>query len=223
LLKQLGGIDPARVRLRPTPGTATEKDLVRISKETDRLYELVDGTLVEKVVGFPESILACHLVKLLGYFLDEHDLGILAGETGTMRLMPGLVRIPDVSFVSWDRLPVRGQYPTEPIAGLGPDLAIEVLSRRNTPKEMQRKLKEYFLGGARQVWFVSPRQRTVEVYTAPDQSHTLSEDQSLEGGDVLPGLRLPLSEIFARVPPQPQTPAKGKGQRPTSRKRSNDC
>jgi hypothetical protein len=56
---------------------------------------------VEKIMSFPESTLACDLIKLLGYFLDQYDLGFLAGPDGAVRLMPGLVRIPDVPFVSW--------------------------------------------------------------------------------------------------------------------------
>jgi Uma2 family endonuclease len=77
---------------------------------------------------------------------------------------------------------------------------VEVLSKGNTPTEMQRKLKDYFLAGVRLVWFVDPKRRTVEVFTAPDQSRVLREDQTLDGGDVLPGLALPLRQVFARVP-----------------------
>jgi Uma2 family endonuclease len=199
LLEQLGGISPHRVRLHPTPGQATEQDLVDIQDRTNRLYELVDGTLVEKVLGYPESHVACELIKQIGIFLDEHDLGILAGEAGTMRLMPGLVRIPDVSFVSWAQLP-RREVPDLSVPGLVPDLAVEVLSEGNTEGEMKRKLKEYFLAGVRQVWLVDPASRTIQVYTAPDQSARLTEDQILDGGDVLPGLALPVCKVFARLP-----------------------
>jgi Uma2 family endonuclease len=199
LLDRLGGIAPERVRLQPPPGQATERDLLRLHEHTDRLYELVDGTLVEKVMGYPEARLALRIGRLLGNYVEEHDLGDLAGADGTMRLMPGLVRIPDVSFVSWKRVPNR-ELLSEPIPGLAPDLAIEVLSQRNTPREMERKLKEYFLSDVRVVWFVDPRKRTVEVFTAPDRSVLLTEEQALDGGDVLPGLSLPLKAIFAQVP-----------------------
>jgi Uma2 family endonuclease len=204
VLEQLGDIAPSRVRLKPPPGTATERDLIRLNDHTDRLYELVDGILVEKVVSFPESALAMTLGRLLGNFIEEHDLGILAGPDGGMRLMPGLVRLPDVSFVRWERLPVRGEVPDEPVAGLAPDLAVEVLSKSNTRKEMERKLKEYFLAGVRLVWMVDPARRTVQVHTAPDQSRLLTEEQTLDGGEVLPGLALPLRQVFARVSRKPE-------------------
>src|SRR5689334_17350997 len=127
LLRQLGGISGRRVRLSPAPGTATEDDLLAVNDRHSALCELVDGVLVEKVIGFPESVLTLTLAKILGNFLDQTGLGFLAGPDGGMRLMPGLVRLPDISFVSWDRLPGK-VYPSDPVADLAPDLAIEVVS-----------------------------------------------------------------------------------------------
>jgi Uma2 family endonuclease len=200
LLEQLGDISPHRVRLHPPPGKATEKDVIKIHDRTNRLYELVDGVLVEKVMGYPEPSVTCTLIRLLGNFLDKHDLGNLAGADGTIRLMPKLVRIPDSSFVRWENLSNR-EITLEPIPDLVPDLAVEVLSESNTPKEMERKLREYFLVGVKLVWFVDPESRTVQVFTAPDQSVVLTEADTLDGGDVLPGLSLPLRRVFARLPP----------------------
>jgi Uma2 family endonuclease len=113
-----------------------------------------------------------------------------------MRLFPGLVRIPDVAFISWERLPNR-RVPTEPLPDVAPDLAVEVLRVGNTPGEMARKRQDYFASGAHLVWQVDPRTRTVEVCTAPDQSTVLHEAQILEGGTVLPGFTLALQELFA--------------------------
>jgi Uma2 family endonuclease len=217
LLEQLGGISPHRVRLRPAPGSATEKDVLDILQRTNRLCELVDGVLVEKVMGYPESTLACQLIKLLGNFLDRHDLGNLAGMDGTMRLMPKLVRIPDVSFVRWEKLAGR-EPPTEPIPDLVPDLAIEVLSEGNTRGEMDRKLREYFLAGVSLVWFVDRKARTVRVHVSPEDYRVLKEGDTLDGGTVLPGLTLSIQEIFARSPRQPAG-ASGQAKKRPSRKK----
>jgi Uma2 family endonuclease len=217
VLDPLGGIAPQRVLLRPPPGKATEKDLLRVLRKTDRLFELVDGTLVEKVMGWLEGYLALQIGRLLGHFADEHDLGVVAGADATSRILPGLVRIPDVAFVCWDRLPGR-TLPKEPIPDLVPDLAVEVLSEGNTPAEMKRKLKEYFLAGVRLVWFVNPGQRTVEVFTAPDASTVFSEGQTLDGGPVLPGLRLAVRDVFARVP---RPAGKTKKNKPARRRKPN--
>jgi Uma2 family endonuclease len=203
LLERLGGIAPERLRLRPPAGSATERDLIDIHEREGRLYELVDGVLVEKAMGFEESELAMWLGHLLLRFLEKNDLGILAGADGAIRLMPRLVRIPDVSFVSWQHFPDR-QRRREPILGMAPDLAVEVLSPSNTAREMALKVREYFLAGVRLVWLVDPRKRCVYVYTAPDQRVRHTEDDTLDGGDVLPGLRLSVRKIFARTPRQPR-------------------
>ena len=196
LLVELGGISPKRIRLNPPPGRATEKDVVRIEAKEDRLYELVDGVLVEKVMGAKESLLACILIRLLGNFLDKNPLGVVLGEAGMLQLRPRLVRIPDVSFISWDQMP-NGDFPSEPVPSLYPDLAVEILSRSNTSGEMTLKVSEYFEAGSRLVWIVDPATQTADVYTAPGESRRLKASQSLDGGDVLPGFKLPLKELFA--------------------------
>ncbi len=196
LLVELGGISPKRIRLNPPPGRATVKDIVRIEAKEDRLYELINGVLVEKVMGAKESFIAGILIHRLWNFLDGKDLGAVLGEAGMLRLRPRLVRIPDVSFISWDQIP-NGEFPSEPVPHLYPDLAVEVLSRSNTPGEMTLKVSEYFEAGTRLVWIINPETQTADVYTAPDECRHLKATQSLDGGDVLPGFKLPLKELFA--------------------------
>jgi len=196
VLKQLGGISPRRIRFRPAPGTATEEDVIKIRDRERRLFELVDGVLVEKVMGYWESVLAIELAGLLRDFIKRRKLGTLAGEAGMLRLSPGLVRIPDLSFISRARI-ASHRRALAPILPLAPDLAIEVLSEGNTPREMARKLRDYFTSGCRLVWLVDPRTRKVDVYTSPAEPITLTEKQTLTGGDVLPGFRLPLRKLFA--------------------------
>lgn len=111
-----------------------------------------------------------------------------------MRLSAGLVRIPDVSYVSWNRLPGR-QVPRVPIADLAPDLAVEVVSLGNTAREMERKLQDFLAAGVRLVWYVYPGPQEVHVYTA-ERHDVLTIDQELSGGDVLPGFLLPLRQLF---------------------------
>ena len=127
LLEQLGGISPSRIRLRPPPGTARERHVIEINDRDNRLCELVDGVLVEKVMGARESLLAGALIGEIHLFLKSDDLGVVLAPDGMLRLRPRLVRIPDVSFISWDKIP-GGEFPDEPIPGLVPDLAVEVLS-----------------------------------------------------------------------------------------------
>jgi Uma2 family endonuclease len=198
LLDQLGGISPRRIRLFPPLGTATEKHVIEIEKRENRCCELIDGVLVEKAMGFRESILAIAICGFLRAFANPRNLGLVSGSDGMMRLFPGLVRIPDAAFASWRRFP-DGRVPTAPIPDLVPDLAVEVLSEGNTEGEMIRKRREYFSAGVRLVWLVDPVARVVTVFIAPDQSTVLVEDQMLDGGDVLPGFTLPLRELFAEL------------------------
>jgi len=196
LLKDLGDIPPERVRLRPFP--ATEDDVARIWDKERRLFELVDEILVEKAMGFWESRLAMILGHLLETFLERHNLGIVAGEAGMVQLQFGLVRIPDLSFVSWKRLPGH-RIPRKPVPALVPDLAVEVLSASNTMAEILRKLREYFAAGVRLVWIIDPETRTARAYTSLKRVKAIPSDGVLEGGKVLPGFRLALQELFDRA------------------------
>jgi Uma2 family endonuclease len=196
LLHRLGNIPARRVRLHPTPGTATERDLIKANEDKLRsaTYELVDGTLVEKGMGYEESEIAILIAHYLAGFILPRKLGILTGEAGMMRTTSH-VRAPDVAFLSRERFP-GGQRPKGPIAPVGPDLAVEVLSKSNTKREIARKVDEYFASGTSLVWIVDPKTRTVVVHTSPAQSTRLEPGATLDGGSVLSGFRLSVAEIF---------------------------
>ena len=196
LFEQFGPIPLNRVLHDPPPGSATEEDVVRLHDHQDRLCELVDGVLLEKTVGAYESYLAVTIARFLGNFVDKHKLGIVLGADGMMRLIPGLVRIPDVSFITFDLLP-GGKVPRTAFAELAPDLAVEVISKSNTKKEMANKLREYFDSGVRLVWYVYPQRRELHVHKDVHKSEVLTEFQTLDGNDVLPGFELDLENLFA--------------------------
>jgi Uma2 family endonuclease len=198
LLNRLGGVPLERIRFRPFPGTATVQDVIDIERQEGKLCELVEGVLLEKVMGLIESALAGLLIEVLGAFVVPRNLGIVTGADGTVELMSGLVRIPDVAFISWDRLPGR-RYPTAPIPQLAPNIAVEVLSRSNTPGEMSVKRQDYFTAGVELVWEIDPDARTVAVYPSATDVTTLTETDTLDGGSVLPGFTLPLQQLFAEL------------------------
>ncbi|HEV3257935.1 MAG TPA: Uma2 family endonuclease [Gemmataceae bacterium] len=198
LVDRVGGIPLDRIRFRPFPGTATVQDVIDIQRREGRLCELVEGVLLEKAVGYNESSLAVFLAGVLNAFVLPRNLGLVTGSDGTVELVADLVRIPDVAFTSWDRLPGR-RRPTSPVPLLAPNLAVEVLSRSNTPGEMAAKREEYFAAGVQLVWEVDPRVRTVVVYTSLTQSTTLGPADTLDGGVVLPGFTLPLQTLFGEL------------------------
>ena len=197
-LSQRLGVPSNRIRLSPAPGTATIEDVIHIQDHEGVSCELIDGTLVEKTVGLLESGLGMFLGRLLAEFVDTHNLGLVTGEAGTFELMPHLVRIPDVAFTSWDRFPGRC-YPTAPVPAIAPNLAVEVLSHSNTPREMALKRRDYFAAGVELVWEVDPSNRTVVVYTSPAAMRTLTVADTLDGAPVLPGFAVGVGVVFAQL------------------------
>lgn len=194
LLNRLG-VPARRVLLTPPPGTATEEDLIDVLDHQDRLVELVEGTLVEKAMGFLEGRLGTILTTDLHTHARNSRTGICVGDGSPMRILLGTVRLPDVSFVSFERLPNR-RVPTEPIGPFAPDFAIEILSQSNTRREMARKRREYFEGGCRLVWEIDPRKQTVRSYTSPDDYEEFGIDDTIDAGPVLKGFTVSLKKLF---------------------------
>ena len=201
LVESLGGIPGRRILFDPPPGTATIKDVIRhVEGPKKRLVELIDGTLVEKPMGFAESRVAAKLIVQLGRHVEDiGEPGIITGADGTIRVLEKFVRIPDVAYTTWERMP-NGQIPVAKVPEVVPNLCVEVLSEGNTAAEMARKLKEYFVAGVDLVWFIDPDERKVRVFTSPDDVKTLGAKDTLTGGAVLPGFAVPVAEMFAGLP-----------------------
>jgi Uma2 family endonuclease len=195
LLHNLGDISPQRVLLKPQPGTATEEDLLRLPRDAQRNCELVDGTLVYKAMGFPESIVAMVLVGELRAFLKKKRWAAVSGPDGHTRFFGNQIRMPDVAVFVLEKLPDR-KLPREQVCPVAPDLAVEVLSPGNTPREMEGRLALFFKSGVRLVWVADARRRTVRVYQSPTAFTELGENDTLDGGDILPGFTLSLREWF---------------------------
>jgi Uma2 family endonuclease len=196
----LGNVPARRIRLIPYPGTATEEDALRIHNREGRLCELVDGILVEKDMASFESLIAGLLIQLINNYLDQHPLGIVLAGDGPLRILPTRTRIPDVSFIRWEKFPQRRVPSRQRVFQVTPDLAIEVLSEVNTDEEMQMKLGEYRRASVSLIWYIDPRARTATVYTGDGREETLDEHGVLGGGDVLPGFEICLRELFDHFP-----------------------
>lgn len=198
LQEHLGGVSSSRIRLFPPPGLATVADVIR-NDPTNRHCELIDGVLVEKDMGYYESIVAVVIARLLGSFVDEHDLGVVGGEGGTLQVLPNQVRMPDVWFVGWDKFPDR-KLPREPVPLLAPDLAIEILSAGNTRQEMSRKLRDYFEAGVSLVWYIDAQTQTARTFAGlADDELIIEAGGTLSAGNVVPGFELSLAEVFERA------------------------
>jgi Uma2 family endonuclease len=157
---------------------------------------LIDGTLVEKDMSTREGFLAGVLLHLFWNYLEQNNLGFAFPGDSQLRLREGLIRIPDVFFVSWEQLPSR-EVPEDPIASLFPDLAVEIITPNNTKREIERKLDDYFTAGCKLAWIIDPKTRTAKIYTSVRRFSEIDETGSLDGGTVLPGFTLSLAKLFA--------------------------
>lgn len=178
------------------PRLMTAEDLWSLPDDGNR-YEVVRGQLVcLPMSSYQSSTIAARIVIALGGFAHPAGLGVVAGADGAfiLRRDPDTTRIPDVSFVRAGRLPPveeRDRFPE-----LAPDLAVEVLSPSDRASETNDKVLDYLDAGVHIVWVVDPPRRTVAVYTPDSVAHILREHDTLDGGDALPGFRLPIADLF---------------------------
>ena len=199
LMQRLGNVPLDRIRMNPVPGTATVDDVLRLcDREPKRLCELIDGVLVEKVMGHEEARLATWLGIHVGKYLEENDIGIVAGADGPHQVLPEQIRFPDLAFIAYENIPETAD-PHTAVPDWIPTLAVEIISKKNTKAEMARKLRDYFEAGVELVWYVDPPTRTVRVYRSPDAFVTLTDADTLDGENVLPGFCLSIREWFDRA------------------------
>lgn len=197
LFDSLGGVPTNRVRIDPSPGRATEADVVRFLESAEkRRFELVNGTLVEKPMGSREAFISALLLRRMGDVVDRDELGALLGGDGPLRMRSGNVRIPDVSFIPSSSFPT-GELPEDAMWDVTPTLIVEVLSESNTLREFAIKLDELFARGCRLAWVIDRVTRTATEYTSPADRKVIRANGWLNGGSVLPGFRIRLSELFS--------------------------
>jgi Uma2 family endonuclease len=167
------------------------------SVESDLLYEVVNGQMVEKEpMGAYEILIGSFLNTRLDSFARESNCGRAVSEM-LFDLGAGLSqRRPDVAYVSYDRWPRQRRVPRLQAWAVVPELAVEVISPSNTFEEILGKVHEYFQAGAQHVWVVAPPLQQVYVYQSPSHIRVLNIQDALTGDPFLPGFRLQLSELF---------------------------
>ncbi len=168
-----------------------------LPEEAEHRIELVRGRLVrEPRPGAEHGWLTVKLIVRLDEHVRERGLGLVVTETGfALADDPPTVRGPDLAFIAEEHLPADG-IPSG-FWLVAPDLAVEVVSPSNSVAEIQEKVLEYLESGSRLVWVVDPRTRSVTAYRSKDDVRVLTQGDTIDGADVLPGFRLPVSELFA--------------------------
>ena len=163
-------------------------------------YEVIDGVHVEREpMGAFETVLASWLCHLLNSFAVGRKLGLAVSQVlFVLNAQQNLQRRPDVAFVSYARWPTS-VVAREPAWNVVPDLAIEVVSPSHLAEEIDRKITDYLQAGVRLVWVFYPDSGRVYVYQSPTQVSILERTDTLDGGEVLPGLQLPIVQLYEAV------------------------
>ena len=185
-----------------TTQRVTLEEFERLADEDPYKLELTRGRLVrEPPPGAPHGWLVRRLFRSLDKHVEEHGLGIVINETGfLLSVDPPTVRGPDLAVIKAENLPREGL--PEGWWTTAPDLAVEVLSPSNSAIEMQEKVFDYLAAGTSLVWVVDPHNGTVSVYGPGHESRLLTIGNDLEGGNVVPGFRIALANLFEPyVPP----------------------
>ena len=162
-------------------------------EHADRLFELINGEIVEKVPTEEHSLIAGNVYSALREFVKPRHLGRVAFEV--RRQLPDdtlNARLPDVEFTSTERLqPIVRQGPVPQM----PDLAVEVQSPNDSKVKLREKAVYYLKNGGHLVWLIFPKTQQVEVHSE-ETVQTFSLDDMFDGGEVLPGFTLLVKAIF---------------------------
>ena len=179
----------------PAERLMTAEELLQMPDD-DNSYELVAGRLIQVAPSawFP-GVVAANLLGEMSPHVRRNQLGICGtADSGlVLRRGPDTVRAPDVWFVRADRIPVEVRDEFFPGS---PDLAVEVLSPSDRFAAVVEKALDYLAAGTRLVWVIDPKGRTAAVFHPDGSAHLLGEDDSLDGGEVLPGFSVMLRDLL---------------------------
>jgi Uma2 family endonuclease len=179
----------------PTRRKVTPEEL--LTMPDGKRFELVDGELVERKMGWKSSWVGGRLLYRLSIYCDAHAPGWLAPGDASYQCFPDApqkVRRPDVSFIRAERLATAED--AEGHCPVAPDLAVEVISRGDLYSQIEEKVDEYLRAGTSLVWVINPKTRTVRVHRRDGSIADVGEHGELDGEGVLPGFRLRVAELF---------------------------
>ena len=179
-----------------TEKTMTADDLLRLDSEGVR-GELIRGALCETMpTGVRHGKVVVNLAILLGGFIKPRRLGwVLASDVGfLLERNPDTVREPDIAYISAHNLPLDAEVTGYYVGA--PDLAVEVFSPNDSPREVNDKARMWISFGVPLVWVVNPDTRSVDAHRPNLTLLTLTEDDTLDGGNVLPGFTCPVRDLF---------------------------
>jgi Uma2 family endonuclease len=167
--------------------------VMEVALDPDKSYEIVNGQPEEKeMAGGKHGVISTNLSGELRSYSKTTRRGLVCSEVNFK--IGQNERIPDIAFVTAERLPPDGM--PEGVVGFPPDLAVEIISPNDVHDKVSEKVLEYLEAGVRQVWLVSPKLRSITIFRSPTDVQVFAGDRELVCEDLLPGFRCSLKEIF---------------------------
>ena len=173
----------------------TADELLLMPKGYCKRYELIRGELIERPAsGDAKAAVVTMAATVLGTFVFSRNYGeVAAGDPGYMlESHPDTVRAPDVAWIAPGRIPEG----TTGYPNLAPDLVVEVKSHQDVYPELRRKAEMWLSFGTRQVWVADPDTTTITVFRPDVEPIELGEDDTIDGGDLLPDFTAPVWSLF---------------------------
>jgi Uma2 family endonuclease len=170
-----------------------------LPENANRDFELINGEIIEMPSGTPiHSWITTKIVLFVGFYLINNPLGEILGDNNDLNLAPNIILRPDALYFSKARLPKLPEKFTT-----APEIAIEVISPSNSYGEIEQKIEAYLKYGAELVWIFYPEKREIRVHFMQAEGvrgvRTLTEADTLDAGNILPGFNVPVRDLF---PPQ---------------------
>ncbi len=175
----------------------TAEELWEMPEEPGKSFELVDGEVVGvSPTNARHGLIAGVVYDAFKHHARQHDLGLVLGDNVgyVLRRDPDHVRVPDVSFIAWDRAPRESELDRF-IEG-APTLAVEIVSPNDRASDIYDRVQDFLAAGTRQVWVLWPSKRAVSVYRPNADTRELGPDAMLDGGEVLPGFSVRVGDLF---------------------------
>lgn len=173
----------------------TEEELLALPNDGHK-RELIHGEIIMSPTGYRHERVAAFIMSAMLQHAASERLGVVCGSGLGCWMNSGNLLSPDVSFIDKARLPLPGLQEEKYFRG-APDLVVEVLSPWDRTARLREKMEDYFLSGTRLAWAINPAERNALVYRSPEAERLVRVTEALAGEDVLPGFRLPLTELFA--------------------------
>ena len=195
MLTETTAITPTPVKISSSPPSLITGEELAAMGDIGRT-ELVKGEIIYLMpTGHPHGFYEVNLATFLNVFVRTHKLGrVLGGEVGIYtHRQPDTVRGADVAFISHERL---AQVQSKSFLDVCPELIVEVMSPDDTWSEVHEKLEEYLAVGAQLIWVVDPRRQRLHIYRSLTDLEILTAQDTLTGGEVLPGFQVPVAELF---------------------------